>query len=67
MVSLISANHEREYKCQTLTTSTQLSGLLESEPLTFTVLCASDHVQVENMETGGVLFTFFEVRIRYED
>ncbi|CAG9537736.1 unnamed protein product, partial [Cercopithifilaria johnstoni] len=49
-----SANFQREYKYQTVTTSTQLSGLLETEPLTFTVICASDHVKVEDTETGFI-------------
>ncbi|KAM3721402.1 Baculoviral IAP repeat-containing protein [Dirofilaria immitis] len=49
------ANSQRqEYKYHAITTSTQLSGLLETEPLTFTVVYASDHVKVENMETGFI-------------
>ncbi|VDP12876.1 unnamed protein product [Onchocerca flexuosa] len=48
------ANSPREYKYHTVTTSTQLSGLLETEPLTFTVIYASDHVKVENTETGFI-------------
>lgn len=49
-------NTHRGFKYRTLTTSTQLSGLLEAEPLTFTVICASDHIKVENPETGSYLF-----------
>ncbi|VDK62166.1 unnamed protein product [Onchocerca ochengi] len=48
------ANSQRECKYHTITTSTQLSGLLETEPLTFTVIYASDHVKVENTETGFI-------------
>uniref|UniRef100_A0A915PSQ5 UBC core domain-containing protein n=1 Tax=Setaria digitata TaxID=48799 RepID=A0A915PSQ5_9BILA len=48
------ANSQREYKYQTVTTSTQLSGLLETEPLTFAVIYASDHIKVENVETGSI-------------
>uniref|UniRef100_A0A0R3QJP8 UBIQUITIN_CONJUGAT_2 domain-containing protein n=1 Tax=Brugia timori TaxID=42155 RepID=A0A0R3QJP8_9BILA len=48
-------NSQRECKYQTVTTSTQLSGLLETEPLTFSVIYASDHVKVENMETGSCI------------
>ncbi|VDK73715.1 unnamed protein product [Litomosoides sigmodontis] len=49
-----SANFQNEYKYQTVTTSTQLSGLLETEPLSFTVIYASDHIKVENTETGFI-------------
>ncbi|VDN82160.1 unnamed protein product [Brugia pahangi] len=48
-------NSQRECKYQTVTTSTQLSGLLETEPLTFSVIYASDHVKVENVETGSCI------------
>lgn len=59
-------NSQRECKYQTVTTSTQLSGLLETEPLTFNVIYASDHVKVENTETGSVLFTiFFSKNVHY--
>ncbi|KAL3998353.1 Ubiquitin-conjugating enzyme family protein [Acanthocheilonema viteae] len=49
-----SANFQRECKYQAVTSSTQLSGLLETEPLTFTVIYASDHIKVENTETGFI-------------
>ncbi|EJD76030.1 ubiquitin-conjugating enzyme family protein [Loa loa] len=52
--NITEANSQRECKYQTVMTSTQLSGLLETEPLTFTIIYASDHVKVENAETGFI-------------
>ncbi|VDN00794.1 unnamed protein product [Thelazia callipaeda] len=48
------SSSQRDCKYQTLVTATQLSGLFETEPLTFTIICASDHVKMENSETGTV-------------
>uniref|UniRef100_A0A158R584 UBIQUITIN_CONJUGAT_2 domain-containing protein n=1 Tax=Syphacia muris TaxID=451379 RepID=A0A158R584_9BILA len=37
----------------------QLSGLLEVEPLTFTCVDASDQIKIENVETGAVTMIHF--------
>ncbi|KHN86883.1 Baculoviral IAP repeat-containing protein 6 [Toxocara canis] len=51
-VSESGAGHD--VKRRAFLSPSQLSGLLEVEPLTFTCCAASEHVKVENLDTGTI-------------
>ncbi|VDK44650.1 unnamed protein product, partial [Anisakis simplex] len=49
------SNMGRDMKRRTFLSASQLSGLLEVEPLSFNCCAASEHVKVENVDTGTIV------------